>query len=76
MLKVQLEGRTLETPADEIMEIADRLVAIEVQRQGADAEAAVRSIVQRNALLTFKNNVPERLKLVVEAARPDTMEDA
>jgi hypothetical protein len=76
MMKIQLEGRTLEAMADEITEIGDRLVAIECQRHDAAAITAVRSIVQRDALLTFKKRVPERLKLVVEAARPDTIEDA
>jgi hypothetical protein len=76
MIKIQLEGRTLKAMADEITETADRLVAIECQRHDAAAKTAVRSIVQRDALLTFKKRVPERLKLVVEAARPDTIEDA
>jgi Zinc knuckle len=76
LANVQLKGRALEAMADEIGEITDRLAAIEIQRQGAGTAEAVRSMMKRDALLAFKKRVPERLKLVVEAARPASIEEA
>jgi hypothetical protein len=73
---IRLRDRTLEAMADEISEIVERLTAIEVQRQGAASEETLRKLVLRDGLLAFKKKVPERLKLVVEAARPETMEEA
>jgi Zinc knuckle len=73
---VQLRDGSLENMASDVNEIAERIMAIEVQRQGENAAPTIRSLVLRDALLIFKKRLPERLKLVVEAARPTSVEEA
>jgi hypothetical protein len=73
-----LGNKKLETFADELNSIAERLAAVEIEKQGGNQETrtAIKNMAKRDALIAFKIGVPNHLRIVVEAARPNTMEDA
>jgi hypothetical protein len=68
--------KSLEAFAAEVNQIAGRLAAIEIRRQGNASRTVVLSMANQDALVAFKKGVNPILRTVVEAARPNTVEIA
>jgi hypothetical protein len=71
-------GKSLEGFAESITLITEQLAALEIKRQRANAaaETAIRSMADREALSAFKKGLKSEVKVVVEAAQPNSIQEA